>query len=103
MSPSGQGEDYRWGFADGILEALVPEAAAGEGEGEEGGEGEESSEYHGTDYEEGDEKPIIELPPGVTLLQAYDYCTKNLTQPGCKDLVNFCNVDGCADEAPAAE
>ena len=43
----GHGEDYRYGYADGILEALVPEA------------GEENSDYHGTDFEEGDPEPEI--------------------------------------------
>ena len=66
------------------MEALVPEASS-------------DGEYHGTDFEEGDPEPTIELPEGVTLPQAYEYCSQaaNAEHPGCKDLVNYCKVKGC--------
>ena len=77
----GLGEDYRYGYADGLLEALVPE----------------SSEYHGDDFKDGDPEPEIELPEGWTLPQAHEYCKTNLEQEGCKDLINYCKVKGCKE------
>ena len=56
-----------WGYIDAITEALVPNWEDEEGEGN-------GDSYEGADYEHGDPRPAITLPPGVTMADAYDYC-----------------------------
>ena len=70
-------EDFLWGYLDGLTEGLFP-----------------GWDYDGSDYAEGDERPQIELPPGVTLNQAYTFCSKpeNLQEQNCASLVNYCRV-----------
>ena len=87
-------EDYLWGFADGVLFTAIPDWEEDEWEDED---------YHGEGWKEGDEEPVIELPPDVTLYDAFMFCSDpaNAAQePACTDLLNYCNAEGntkCAE------
>ena len=52
-------EDFLWGYLDGLMDGLFPDEG-----------------YDGSDYAEGDPRPVIDLPPGVTLNAAYTFCSQ---------------------------
>ena len=83
-------EDYLWGFADGVLFTAIPDWETGEDEWED-------EDYHGEGWKEGDEEPVIELPPDVTLYDAFTYCSdpaNAAVEPACTDLLNYCSAEG---------
>ena len=85
-----ESEDFYWGFADGVLYTLIPDWETGDEEWED-------EDYHGEGWKEGDEEPIIELPDGVTLYDAFMFCSDDAnaaTEPACTDLKNYCTAAG---------